>query len=232
MNLKASLANKRLFIIVFLFFCISVFSQKLEGTYLDALPGSSSVTSITFKKNGSFKYSTGSDMGNIDYGKGNFVLTNNKLSLFFSNDLPLKEYGNHRVHYWKSLSDSIIVNFVLAEDDILPLANIHIIVFMDTILMGGVSIPEGEKKVQMKLPKKEGNKFYNAIINRIGYEPFVFHFHSDFNQDISFNIIKTDHEFGMPIISEVLIFEVLDRTKQVIKVRNKDGKIINWSKID
>lgn len=230
MNLKANLASEYIFFVFFLLFCTDIFSQKLTGTYLDALPGSIQVTSITFIENSKFEYSTGSDTGNIDFGKGDFVITDNTLTLFFSNDLPLKEYGSHSVHYWKSLNDSISVHFELSSNNISPIAKTHIIVFNGDILLEGVSIPEGEKKVKIKLPKVEGNNFYKAIINRIGYEPYVFYFQSNFNQEIQFNIIKTDYEFGLPIINEVLKFDVLQTTDTLIKVRDQSGKIINWSK--
>lgn len=232
MNLRVNLVIRFLFIVFFLSTCFRVFSQNLEGTYLDALPGSSSVTSITFEKSGSFKYSTSSDTGNIDYGRGSFILTSNKLSLFFSNDLPLKEYGNHHVQYWKSLNDSIKINFELSKENMSPINKTHIVIFLDTMLMGGVSILEGENKVQMKLPKRSDNKFYTAIINRIGYDPFVLNFNNNFNQNIRFNIIKTNYEIGVPILNEVIVFKVLEISKNIIKVQNEIGKIINWSKID
>lgn len=214
------------FILAVIFFLIVLKingQSKFEGTYCINYTLKDIYTCITFYEKGTFEYKTGGDLGNTFYGNGFYQFKNNFLKLDF-NKTDTKDIGYHNSSFWKNEKDSISINFNIASAIGEAIAGANVIVLSEKT--GATSDEKGNSTINLR--KTEEN--YKFTVSCLGFDTYEFFLDGNYNYQVS--IVLQTFEPGIPIKDQVMIFEILEFSDQLIKTKNGNGRDGLWERVE
>jgi len=204
------------------------FSQKsIIGTY-DVGNNPSYVvdggeyTHYEFYKNGIFKRKTSSELGEIDFGKGHYLIKNNSLTLDY--DLTeLKENSYHRQKSYRNFKDSILVKIKIYDVDKNILSGI--VVKNDVDDLRKKSNKDGV--IVFKFKNKKGKVNFRVLDWNFQFEVYEFSLYNNLNHEVNIYLRRRN---GIGIKNIIYKYKILEFNKEYIKLENKNGIAVIWKK--
>lgn len=226
---KAQNVTRIILILVYLFINNKAISQeKLNGSYSCLAPLQEYYNIFSFNKNGQFEYHVGASLGDDYYGKGEYKFTDNQLILNYNKTEHLK-IGYHASKIWSNNKDSININFKFFDFDNNPVPYVNVI-YKDSLSKNGHNgVMADEKGTALLNLKKDRNDLQFEISN-LGFNHYKFPINKNYNYEVSVYLQKDG--FGLPILNQIDTLEVVKKKTKYFTVKNKDGKIITWRKIE
>lgn len=221
--------NNMFLIFINLIFVIKLNGQQvLEGRYSNLAPLQEHYNFYTFNKNGGFEYQTGASLGNDYYGRGEYIIIDNKLILNYNKTKSLK-IGHHISEIWQSNKDSIDVDFNLFDFDNYPIFNVNII-YKDSLSKNGYSgVITNEKGTAKVILNKEKMQLEFEITN-LGFRPYKLIIDKSYNYKISVYLQKS--HTGIPILNQTDTLNIVKMRRKFFVVKNKNGSETVWRKIE
>lgn len=181
---------------------------------------------LEFNKNGQFEYHSGGDLGDEYYGYGyyKFIKDENIISLIYSDSTLNKFSGFYRYRMWQNNDDKMVINLKVMDVEGNPLEHASIVDIENKL--GSYSSKDG----MAQLIKKKSDKNSRIDIALIGYDNQIITIDNHINYEI--NVYLSKYNYGVPIKNQLDTLKIVELKNNFFKVIGKDGKIINWSKID
>lgn len=222
-------------IILFSIFLVSAnsSSQKIEeGIYQNgnnpAYVGEAAViTYFKFDNKGLFKRKTVGEFGIKDYGKGHYYVKNDSLVLNY-NLTELKTESYHKLKKYYNSKDSLQIKLKIYNFNgkVVPDANFQVYKFPDYS-----TADVNNKNVFILKNKKKTKERINVIIEALGYDRHDIYLDADKSYDIEVFMAEIeDIELPRAYKGDVVKFKVVEITNDYIKLKNKDGKTVIWTK--
>lgn len=216
---KQKAQNVDLFILIFFMASasISLAQNKLEGTYCVDYSMNDIYKCIEFQENRTFEYHTGGDLGDENYGMGQFSFDNGFLILDYNNTPP-KEAGYFKYSYWENKGDSMgIVLKAMNKND---MKNVNVLVLPENVILK----TNEDGRVEFKI--KKSNQTNRLIVSALGYQKLEIVLSNPYNYNIQAHLEKA--YTGNPIKDQIDTLKILELNKSFFKTKNQNGKIINW----
>jgi len=226
---KAQNATKIILFLFYLFTTNNAISQeKLNGSYSCLAPLQEHYNIFSFNEKGQFEYHIGASLGDDYYGKGEYKFTDNQLILNY-NKTELIQTSHHVSKIWTNNTEIIDIHFNIfdIEGNPLPYTNI---IYRDSLSKNGYNgVMANEKGITLLNLKKDRNNLQFEISN-LGFNNYKFSIDKNYNYKVSIYLQKDG--FGLPILNQIDTLEVVKKKTKYFTVKDKDGKITTWRKIE
>lgn len=207
-------------LLIFMIFTICSHSQ-ISGTYCLVYELKDFSTCLKFNEDGTFEYEQIGHLGVQQYGKGDFRISRESLTLDYGKTKP-KKATFYRYEFWDAQKDSIILNFKVMDLNSNIMPNSSIIVDLEKEI-GLKTGSKGLAKITLK-KSEESNKI---IINSLGYNTSKFKLQKSLSYYIEIYLAKTG---GIPIKDKIEYFEIIENNDDSLKIKDKTGKVILWER--
>lgn len=236
---RAKSATKVIAIILLICYHAGMQSQNktFDGVFCRVyFPSGDFGNCLEFKSDSIFEYRLSSDVGPMLYGRGEYKLSKNQLTLNYNKTAPLK-MSYHISEIWESNKDSITVDFYLFDFDGNPATGVDIN-YKDSLSKKGyrADVSNKDGRVSFKLkgdPSElqfEISSMDYGLTNSILHAFYYLTIYREWNYKISVYLQKS--YTGVPVLNRTDTLKLKKVSKKYFEVINENGSVTTWRKLE
>ncbi len=219
-------------ILLFILCFFNMHSQNIiKGTFCVDYDLKDFSSCLKFNENREFIFNHSGDTGILEYGKGEYKLTDNQLILNY-NKTPVKKLGYYNFSIWKNNLDSIdIIVSVFNKRTKAPIKYANVFFKDSTNKVGYTGFSANESGMVNLTTTKDKNTIELNVIY-IGFLEQKINLTRNKNYMIEVYLKEIEDENGIPILNQIDTLELVQYNKKQFKVKNKNGSLITWRKME